>query len=1239
MTCGDGWRRTAALTFALLMVTSVIIPVAGTHNTNAEAQLSATGGQLSGADSSFPDSSWNQTNATAKQNQDLALRLASNLSSEKQGIQNNLNRAQDRLNKSLQHFDGEIRVNESQAFTHDAVGVRALAHATRTDDSTRAQRVADLIYQADNATASTTVEDARRVLDRYGDDMNKRGLRISAEEHLKNAERALERGQDIARNSEGRKYFSQRARAITSFRQAHRHARLTIRFVDRNISPRVRVKEPGDPIWNGSGNRTYTIGGNVSAAQPSQVENVTISINSNRTVEASTTISTTAPGRNASYQSNVSVSNRVNRIVISVRETESERENDRQHENDEKVERKTEILLDGDGLPASYERTVTKTDPLNFDSNSDLTSANESNNGIVDGREDLDGDNLSNQKEYAFGGDPNKKDTDGDGLPDKYELMKSDTYVFLNDSDDDGVSDGNEDTDGDGLTNLEELSLGTDPLSVDTDRDDLNDSRETSIGTNATKPDTDNDGLEDGEEILLGTDPLNPDTNQNGILDGNETYTTTKQSTAFDVNITATGTGHIASGIEVDNHSESEINRSLVSDTAATSVIDLSSEKEFENADLTFGYDESEAPENESALIAVRYNESIQGFEPLPTEVDTANNTVSTETDHFSTFAIFKIPKWKEVLQAQVPKDGSSGGVNASVDVLFIIDSSGSMGGNDPSGFRKTAAKEFVGALIEGDRAGVVDFDGNADLAQPLTVDFGEVNATIESLDSFGGTDIGSGVQRANEHFKEASNDSRAQYAVLLTDGQGSGGIAEAETAAQRDTTIYTIGFGNANGNKLQEVADITGGNYSNVDDASELPEVFSRVAEDVNPTDSDGDGLSDKMESEGIPVSPFVAHGLDNGHVDLEKGISVVKTNPNKADTDGDSLSDKEELGKFVKQPVSPFTSIPRTGYYTIQSDPSDPNSDDQGLSDSKELEKGSDPMEAEVVTAGYHIPVLTNPEASARSQPATVNELEVCCGMERIFNDRGRGNFLVYDAKSSRPKKSGLRTSNRIIQKVDVMVYASANDAAMENLDLSSFKADIRADGIIYEKQNAQTYTRYPTYSEIGPNGAKRIPITVSIPQHVIEGGTENPPQKAMNLKLDVDGLQQSALGRETSTDRSMKLAAVGGYLLENTQQTLKDVRTTYDEGVAVATAAEAGVAKARARGGGVRKAARYIIYEYTKGEIKSHLHLSSSEDLVLKATNDGIAAFEQRIERYQGDALDVDIRLAGPTILRAN
>jgi hypothetical protein len=76
------------------------------------------------------------------------------------------------------------------------------------------------------------------------------------------------------------------------------------------------------------------------------------------------------------------------------------------------------------------------------------------------------------------------------------------------DADGNGVQDWMEDilakgfdTDGDGISDLQEINIyGTDPLNADSD----------------------NDGLTDGEELRLGTDPLNADSDGDGIPDGVE---------------------------------------------------------------------------------------------------------------------------------------------------------------------------------------------------------------------------------------------------------------------------------------------------------------------------------------------------------------------------------------------------------------------------------------------------------------------------------------------------------------------------------------------------------------------------------------------------------------------------------------------------------------------------------------------------------------------------------------------
>ena len=123
---------------------------------------------------------------------------------------------------------------------------------------------------------------------------------------------------------------------------------------------------------------------------------------------------------------------------------------------------------------------------------------------------DDDDDGLSDAEEAALGTDPLLADTDGDGVNDNVDAFPLDPSESA-DSDGDGVgnnadafpvdptetvdTDGDfignnadEDDDGDGLSDLEEASLGTDPLLRDTD----------------------GDGAPDGVEVAFATDPLDP---------------------------------------------------------------------------------------------------------------------------------------------------------------------------------------------------------------------------------------------------------------------------------------------------------------------------------------------------------------------------------------------------------------------------------------------------------------------------------------------------------------------------------------------------------------------------------------------------------------------------------------------------------------------------------------------------------------------------------------------------------
>lgn len=140
-------------------------------------------------------------------------------------------------------------------------------------------------------------------------------------------------------------------------------------------------------------------------------------------------------------------------------------------------------------------------------------------------------------------------DSDGDGIPDEYELAHG--------LDPNNPIDAQEDPDRDGLTNLQEFQAGTDPHLADTDNDGLTDGREVALGTNPLLWDTDGDGVSDGLEVEKGTDPLDrTDFNLSAVVSAIRvtpaSFVLSFNTIAGDASIQLTVTGTMLDGRTID---------------------------------------------------------------------------------------------------------------------------------------------------------------------------------------------------------------------------------------------------------------------------------------------------------------------------------------------------------------------------------------------------------------------------------------------------------------------------------------------------------------------------------------------------------------------------------------------------------------------------------------------------------------------------------------------------------------
>jgi len=186
-----------------------------------------------------------------------------------------------------------------------------------------------------------------------------------------------------------------------------------------------------------------------------------------------------------------------------------------------------------------------------------------------------------------------------------------------------------------------------------------------------------------------------------------------------------------------------------------------------------------------------------------------------------------------------------------AIDVILIIDTSGSMNQSDPERITVEAARLFIEMIeAENSRVGVIEFATNLNIMPLTPVDTEEnretLSAFIEGFVYSGWTDIGLAMREAAEMIIEYGDEANSPLIILFTDGEIAlgAGLPRTEQESYEDVwwalealedsvPIYTIGLNyhmDVNVELLEEISQRTNALSFIIDEAYGLPLIFAEI-------------------------------------------------------------------------------------------------------------------------------------------------------------------------------------------------------------------------------------------------------------------------------------------------------------------------------------------------------------------------------------------------------------------------
>ncbi len=217
-------------------------------------------------------------------------------------------------------------------------------------------------------------------------------------------------------------------------------------------------------------------------------------------------------------------------------------------------------------------------------------------------------------------------------------------------------------------------------------------------------------------------------------------------------------------------------------------------------------------------------------------------------------FAILMITPSSWILAQDTSNAGNVPDTNSQnelkVDVVFVLDNSGSMITNDPQFITREVVTNFLMNVHDQFRVGMVTFDSGASLIEPLSSiesdpDTERFLKSLEKINYKGQfTNTPVGVERAIYELKSNGRDGAEKIIILLTDGIVDTGNKAQDVAGeewlkdqlsleckQAGIRVFGIAFTEAADFRLiQTLALKTDGEYFRTFSSAEIPKVFEKI-------------------------------------------------------------------------------------------------------------------------------------------------------------------------------------------------------------------------------------------------------------------------------------------------------------------------------------------------------------------------------------------------------------------------